>query len=185
MAKWVRVAPVFNYAPSRRTYHVMCELTQNSVGALSDVLARLAKANLNLLSISSASQPTSAVAVISLIAEPVGEELTDEDVKALVEKSPRVLSALVESSDGGILLEKQLFPTVLLTGQRVMMTRVDAIASMLKSIREKFGSGGEVVVYQEGYEAGLSEASGLVKMMGRDELVWHAEQIATFRTALG
>lgn len=185
MSKWVRVAPVFDYSPNKRRYYIVCELAQNPVGALSDVLGVLASAKLKLISVSASYQPGSDLPVASIFAEPVGQELAADKVKALIEKSPYVVSAQVESSDGGILIESQLFPTQLPTGQRVMLARVDAIGAMLKGVRDLLGTGGDVVVYQEGYNAGLSEASEMVRLIGKQELVNHAEKIAQLRTALG
>jgi predicted hydrocarbon binding protein len=180
-----RVEHVFNYSPDRVSYSVVVELRSSVPGSLKDVLERLAQNKLNLLAVSASDQLDSDKAVASLFVEPTGKQLTADEVKAIVNSSPFVLSCIVEGSQKGILVAGDAFPIRLGTGQRAMILRTELFSEMLKSMREQFASGGDVIVYHEGIVAGENDAVTLTRIMGNSTIIDNASLLVRLYTALG
>jgi predicted hydrocarbon binding protein len=185
LPEWVRVEPVFNYSPSEPTFHVVVELKSTVPGGLGDVLGRLARNKVNLLAVDAADQPDDSTAVASLLLRPLGKSKSAAEIKRVVDSSSFVISSSIEVPESGILVARDMFPIKLPTGHRVMLARTELVSDMMHSIREKFGTGGDVIIYEEGFEAGRNDASNIIKMMGNAALFDKARLLVQVRTALG
>jgi predicted hydrocarbon binding protein len=120
-----------------------------------------------------------------MFVEPTGDSRTADAIKKVIDESPFVLSSSVTGSEDGVLVSKELFPIRMGTGHRVMVIRTGLMSKVLKSTRESFGSGGDLIVYNEGYAAGKSDAETFVKLIGKSKYIEHATLLVQLRTALG
>ncbi|MDG6898435.1 MAG: hypothetical protein JRN24_01720 [Nitrososphaerota archaeon] len=185
MTDWVRVEPVFDYSPSNPAFQVLFELRSSKIGALSEVLAELAKNGLNLTAVDAANQPGKDVAIVSLLLRPSGKSISAADIKRIIDSSPDVISSAIELPEAGLLVEKKMFPIVLTTGQRLMFVRTELISEMLSVVRRQLGTGGDLIVYELGHAAGRNDARNIGKLMGNAAILERARLVVQIRTALG
>ena len=183
MAEPAREIPVFTYAPGKTAYHISTRL-KNEPGALTSVLGRMADEKINLVSIAASVRPEDEEAAVSIFAFPSGKALAPAQVKRLVDSSPSVLWSRVDAAKGGMIIE-DAFPVTMGTGDRVMILRTELFASMLKAVRDTYGTGGDVIVFGQGLASGRSDAEALARAVGRDEAVAHMAELASLYTALG
>ena len=86
-----------------------------------------------------------------------------------LEKSPFVLQAQAFEGHDGVVVDQVSFP-VNWQGRRVIVLSQPATAKMFEAIRSILGTGGEVVLYQQGLRYGRDFAEHFVSKVGRDYL---------------
>jgi len=85
-------------------------------------------------------------------------------------QSPFVLGVQVAEGRRGAILDTVSFP-VNWQGRRVVILAQTAVARMLEGARQTFGTGGHVVLYQQGTDYGRDLAKFFMEMFGREYLI--------------
>lgn len=137
--------------PSARLFQVVVEL-KNVPGALSSVLQVLQDLHLNILGSFSSVDPHGKTGVWSAFVK--DSRHSASELKAKISLSEYVLDSKVAESRDGFLVDGIHFPLAWNTGDRAFLGRTKHFARMLSKMREKFGTGGEVLLYEEGYNWG-------------------------------
>ena len=86
-----------------------------------------------------------------------------------LEASPFVLQAQAFEGHDGVVVDQVSFP-VNWQGRRVVILSQSATTQMFEAIRHILGSGGEVVLYQQGLRYGRDLAGYFIDKLGRDYL---------------
>ncbi len=174
----------FQYVPGKLTYRIVVT-TKDEVGALADVVQRVAALGVNFTSECGANYPEFNLALIVLYGEESKKRPTPEAIKKAVLASPTVVEAKVESTTDGLLMEGDLFPLRFPSGRRAVIVGLDNWGGMLRRMRDEFGSGGETIAYEEGVAAGKADAKGLVKTIGLEGIMGNIPRIGELYTAHG
>jgi predicted hydrocarbon binding protein len=139
--------------PQRRLFHVVLEL-KNEVGAISVITSLMAGAKIKILSGVVSTTDGGSLGTWSFFADAKDSSLAASQVQQLLSSSRYVQSAVVNQSDNGLLIDKVQFPLQWNTGERAITMRLDTFSAILRKIRDIFGTGGEVILFQQGLEAG-------------------------------
>ncbi len=175
---------VFLHDPRKTFFHVVVEL-KNEPGAIASVANSLAGTKINMLSGFISAESERKEGVWSFFAEAKTADVSKDQIKNLIGSSPYILDVLVNQSRDGTLVEKVHFPLAYNTGQRSLLITQKGFSQMLKKIRDTFGSGGDVIVYDEGYTLGNSDAAGFTSAGQRENTKQLLANILDGFSALG
>jgi predicted hydrocarbon binding protein len=103
-------------------------------------------------------------------AEALSKKLTPRALADLVTHSPGVISAEIVQDDDGFLVDKFHSRLELSSGEPYVLFPVASFSAMVDSLVDVFGSGGAVIVYQEGLRFGRNDGKILASLLGRDKL---------------
>jgi predicted hydrocarbon binding protein len=173
---------VYIYDPSKKHYHVMIEL-ENVPGALVSVLEVVRKIGLNILGSSTSVDSASRVGVWSGFVED-GDHGADE-LKRRLSGSPYVHDVMVVESKDGFLVDGVSFPLAYNTGARAVLMNARSLSNMLRNVKAQFGSGGNVILYEEGRSYGKDVGGEYVLALGGDFLSRHTAEALKLYQALG
>lgn len=154
---------VYLHDPSRRFFHIAVEL-KNIPGALHSVLGIFRDLNLNILGSFSSVDGSAKTGVWSAFVE--DSHHTASELNKKMSSSEYVLRSTVVESKDGFLIDGLHFPVSWNTGDRAFMGRARYFARMLHKIREEFGTGGEKIVYDEGYVWGKETWTEMMSRIG-------------------
>jgi predicted hydrocarbon binding protein len=76
------------------------------------------------------------------------------ELKEKISSAHGVLDSIVVESKDGFLVDGIHFPLVLNSGDRVVLMRAEYLPRMFEMIRKKFGTGGETIVFDQGFAYG-------------------------------
>jgi predicted hydrocarbon binding protein len=155
---------VFLHVPSAKFLQIVVEL-KNVPGALQDLLGVLRNLNINVLTSFTSVDAGAETGVWSGFAEGAGR--TASELKRAVSTSRFVVDSIVTESKEGVLVDAIHFPLTFNTGDRAIMMRSMYITRMLAAVRKQFGSGGDVIVYEEGRSYGKDVASYYLDLLGK------------------
>lgn len=173
---------VYLFDPAKRYFHVVIEL-ENVSGALKAVLDVVHGLNLNVLGSFSSVDTAAKVGVWSGFIEDGIQ--TGPDLKRKLSASPYVHDIMVVESDKGFLVDGVHFPVAFNTGERAVMMEARALKNMLESVTEQFGSGGNVILYQEGRSYGGDVGSKYLARLGGDFITSNMGEALKLYQALG
>ncbi len=142
---------VYLYDPSKKFFQLTVEL-KNAPGALSSVLGILQDLNLNILGSFSSVTAHDMSGVWSAFVE--DSRHTATELKKKISSSRYVLDSIVVESKEGFLVDSVHFPLSWNTGDRAVMWRAKYLGGMFDKMRETFGTGGEVLIYEQGHVHG-------------------------------
>lgn len=154
---------VYVHYPDAKLFQVIVEL-QNVPGALESVLGVLRGLNLKLLGCSFSVDSTERTGVWSGFVE--DSDHTAPELRQKISSSEHVLDSIVVESKNGLLVDTVHYPLALNTGERAMMIRTEHLGRMLTAMRRQFGTGGNVMLYQEGLFYGKDEVADYIKRLG-------------------
>jgi predicted hydrocarbon binding protein len=77
----------------------------------------------------------------------------------------------VNEDADGLALDLFHFPLRDPGGERAYVISAESLGAVFDKMRELFGTGGEVVIFEEGETVGAKEVEELTKMVGRDNIV--------------
>jgi predicted hydrocarbon binding protein len=117
--------------------------------------------------------------------EAVNASVSKQDVRDAIASSPFVVSSAIEQSHNGLLLNLLQFPIRLTSGFRAFVINQEVLNGMLSSIRKKFGSGGDVIIYDEGLALGEEQGKTLVKLIGRNQTIESATDLVKLYQSVG
>ena len=173
---------VYMFDPSRRVLLLSVRLN-NVPGALMGVLGILTKQRANILGSCSSVETGASTGVWSAFVE--GAKLDPVRLRRQVESSEGVVSAGVVENTNGFLVDSALFPLAWNTGDRAVMMRHRFLNAMFDRVRDAFGSGGEVIIFEEGFAYGSEGWKDLVESVGRDFARSHVEEMLMIYQAVG
>lgn len=173
--------PVYVFNPIKKNYHVYLRL-RNEIGAIAEASYILKKASISILG--GITSVSNGEGTWSFFAESQKNGLSASDVSYLLAKAKHVIDVSVEEDSEGFLVDTT-FPLRWNTGERAIMIRHAFIVSMLDTIREKFGSVGEAIIYEEGVILGREGFREIVKKLGPEFARRHIDQMVRFYNAVG
>ena len=173
---------VYLYDPKKKHFHIVIEL-ENVPGALHDVLEVMQGLKLNVLGSFSSVDSAAKVGVWSGFVE--DSDHSAEELKTRLGVSPYVHDALVAESKGGFLVDGVHFPLAFNTGTRGVMMTSKYFARMLETMRKQFGSGGNVIVYHEGYAYGKDVGAEYLSQLGGEFMAANPGEVLKIYQALG
>lgn len=159
---------VGRYEPDKRLAQVIIEM-KDVVGAMAGVATIMASLKVDMRQSVTHSLPDGTAVYNAFVVFKDPSVTTGQLVQKLVH-SPLVLNARVIEGRQGAVLDTATFP-VNWQGRRVVILAQPAMARMLESVRRTFGSGGDVVLYQEGTDYGKDLAKFFIGMFGREFLL--------------
>ncbi len=121
----------------------------------------------------------------SFFAESEPGGVSARELTRVLSLSDSVLEATVKGDEDGFLADTSTFPIAWNTGERAVLMRAKNMASMFDRIREVFGSGGDVVLYEAGLAFGRAAWSSLVDNIGRGYVVEHIPEVLQLYNAAG
>jgi predicted hydrocarbon binding protein len=156
---------VYLFNPTKKFFHVVIEL-ENVPGALRNVLEVVHGLDLNVLGSFSSVDSSAKFGVWSGFVE--DSDHTAMDLKRMLSASPYVHDAIVAESNKGFLVDGIHFPLSYNNGTRAVMMGTKALANMIGTLNERFGTGGEVILYEEGLSYGKEVGGEYLMMLGSD-----------------
>ena len=159
---------LFLYNPKKRFLHVVVQLL-NTPGALSDA-ARLAySAGLNILAGFTSIGPDGKIGIWSFFAENTNGMTAEGAVRA-ISRSAHVRAVRANESDEGLLVDSMHYPLRMTPGREFVGFNRTNVKSMFTKIITTFGTGGIVIIFEEGLSIGRVGGGYLLGLMGRDVL---------------
>jgi predicted hydrocarbon binding protein len=171
------------FASKHRFFEISVDL-KNMPGTLGAVADALTKNGFNILSCDLFNDYHVEVGTCCIIAEAISNKVTLDGTKSLLASIPAVKNLVVTESANGLIVDSR-FPLKFTSGDRAMILRSDVMRSMVESIISKFGSGGEVIVFELGRAAGQKDGEDLVASMGREEAIDNLNHLSRIYSALG
>ncbi len=178
-----KIITAFMYIPKKNYFLLNLEM-RNRLGDLAAVSHLLAEASIEILSGSFTRGTGTKPGTWQIFVQPLNGT-TAEETKKLLVSCPDVLACHIKESRDGLLVDSLTFPIKIDSGQRAMIMRNDVWNSMLQKTREKFGSGGDVIIYEQGNMAGRMSGKELLMALGRDKITQQLDQIVAMYQALG
>jgi predicted hydrocarbon binding protein len=107
------------------------------------------------------------------------------DIARAINSSPLVLSCLVQESHNGLLLDTIQFPILQSSGVRAIVISQEVFNGIFTAVRKKFGSGGDVIIYDEGLAYGENQGKVLLSFFGRDKVMESLPELVKLYQSVG
>jgi predicted hydrocarbon binding protein len=177
------------YKPRARLFHVVLRL-RDVPGALADITVSLARNKVNILGgfISGIEDPNEKDKTdrsVGLFIEAQNHEMTAQQIKGLIQDSAFASEITVRESNDGLIVDSLNFPLKLSQGQRAIVMRSDVIARSMSEIRRIFDTGGDVMLYKQGFSAGQNDAEELIRVFGEGTILNRIEDLIMLYSSLG
>lgn len=172
------------YIPKKDYFLLNLEM-RNRLGDLAAVSHILAESSIEVLTGSFTRGAGGRPGTWQVFVQPLNSNFTSDELKKLLLSCPDVVGCQVKESREGLLVDSVTFPIKISSGQRAMIIRNDVWNSMLKRTREKFGSGGDVIIYEQGNMAGRITGKELLAALGKNFLTQQLDQVIAMYQALG
>jgi predicted hydrocarbon binding protein len=175
-----RVFPIY-YAPGKKLFHIIVKLS-DAPGSYSAILNLLGpKVNLVGTTTYSLSDGT---AIFSGYSESLSAKESAQQIKKLIMSSKAAIDAQVVEGNDGLLIDT--FHTGIdVGGDEFMLLRRHAVSLMFGHVARMLGSGGEALLYEEGYSLGKLNAESMVKVLGPERVRSNSVELSHFLTAQG
>jgi predicted hydrocarbon binding protein len=175
-----RVFPLY-YAPGKKLFHIIVKLS-DAPGSYSAIL-NLIGPKVNLVGTTTYTL-SDGTAIFSGYSEALSKNDTANQLEKLIMSSKAAIEAeVVEGSDG--LLIDTFHTGIEVGGDEFMLVRRSGISLMFGHVARLLGSGGEVLLYEEGYSLGKLNAESMVKNLGKEVVRNNSAQLSHFLTAQG
>jgi predicted hydrocarbon binding protein len=172
------------YIPKTKYFLLNIDL-RNRLGDLAAVSNVLSEAKIQILSGTFVRGMGGKPGTWQVFVQPINPEITLEEIKRLLLSCPDVINCHIRESRDGLLVDSMTFPIKVSSGQRAMIMRNDVWNNMLQRTREKFSSGGDVIIYEQGVMAGRTAGKELLMALGKDKIVQQMDQIVATYQAFG
>lgn len=178
-----KIVTAFMYLPKRNFYLLNLEI-KNRVGNLAVISKALADSRIGILN-GSFSVGLGGVANWLIFVQPEDQGMSGDSIKHLLLSLPDVVSCRIKQSKDGLLVDELSFPIVTTSGERAMILRNDIFNGMLRATREKFGSGADVILFDQGESAGKVSGKELIAAMGKEKINELLAQLIGMYQSLG
>ncbi len=160
-----RVFPYY-FAPGKKLFQIVVKMSDEP-GSLGLILSLLGS-RVNLIGTDTYTM-RDGTAIFSAFSEALSTEETPEKLQGLVMSSKAALACEVIEGRDGMLVDA--FHTGLeANGEGTMLFRRIALARMLDRTHNLLGSGGDFLLYEEGFAIGKANGEDFVKMLGREKV---------------
>jgi predicted hydrocarbon binding protein len=183
-AKYAKAISAFVYFPKKNFFLLNLEV-RNRVGDLAAISHVLAESKIGILNGSFHRGEDGRPGSWEMFVVPQDQNISADEMKRLLTSCPDVLSCQIRESRDGLLVDTLTFPITLSSGERAMIMRHDVWNSMLQKTRQKFGSGGNVIIYDQGVIAGKIAAKELLAAIGKENIGAQINQVFSTYQALG
>jgi predicted hydrocarbon binding protein len=175
-----RVFPYY-YEKGKKLVHVVVKLS-DAPGSYSTILDIL-RPKLNLISTLTYTL-RDGTAIFSGFAEVLSQKDSPESLEKAILTSKAALEVEVEEGEGGLLVDS--FHTGLQVGEEdYLLMRSAAFTHVLDRVSRILGSGGEALLFEEGYSMGQNDAEQMVRLLGTEAVRSKAEYLRNVLTAQG
>ena len=110
---------------------------------------------------------------------------TEEKLKKLIERSPFVSECEVKGSDRGLLIDSFHSGLDVAPDRPGVVFPIVGVARIYDRMVQTFGSGGKVILYEEGSELGKSTGRYLNARLGKGDLEWKVKALLGTYKAYG
>lgn len=170
-----------HYAKGKKLFHIIVHMS-DAPGSMSAILDGLGK-RVNLIGTTSYSLSDGS-AVLTAFAESLSPTETPESLKAVLVRLSASLEVEVREGVDGLLVDT--FHTGLQVGDdEYMLMRREGLAGVYDHIVRIFGTGGEVLLYEQGKALGRDNARRRVKELGVEKVVANSSYLSRALTAQG
>jgi len=159
-------------------------------GALGDLTILLGKSGINILGgivcpPKSDTPGDTPFRMLEVFVESSDRELSTSSIERLIESCPYTYEVKVRRSRDGLIVDSMSFPLRLDQGQRAILIRKDVISASMREVRQVFSTGGDVMLYKQGYAAGKSDAEELIRIFGEESILEKLEELVNLYSSLG
>jgi predicted hydrocarbon binding protein len=174
------VTPYY-FAPGKKLFQIVVKVRGDS-GALGSVLGSVESAVRPVASVTYA-LPDNA-SMLSVVGEALSDADTAEMVRSSVTTNGAALEVEVLEGREGMLVDT--FHTGLATGAGyIMMIRRHSLTRMLDRVKRLLGSGGEVVLFEEGIAVGKANGEAFLKALGAEKVRRNIDYLRSNLSAQG
>jgi predicted hydrocarbon binding protein len=174
--------PIYVKNPGKKSYQLLVRL-ENVPGALAEAAAIVERASVNALGgIVSVSKDQG---YWCFFAESSSDGPSAEELVARLRRSKHVLGVEAKEDIEGFLVDTLTFPLKWNTGDRAILMRQQYLVRMFDDIRREFGTGGDVILYREGYAYGRSTWESLEGEIGSEYIRSHFGEVLRIYQAAG
>ena len=151
-----------HYSPGKALFQIVVKLKNepNSLGQVVNMLG----SRVNLIGTTTYTVGNDA-AILSAFVEALQPDETAEKLRALVMSSDTALDTEVSEGRQGILVDA-FHEGLEMDGDDAMLFRRRALVGMFDQVQSILGSGGELLLYEEGFAVGKADAEAFAKTMG-------------------
>ena len=155
--------PTYFYSPRKKLFQIVVKLmdTPGSLGVVLDLLG----GRVNLLGTMTYSL-SDGTAILNAFAESISPSETPQKLNKLISTAHVALDHRVTESSEGLLVDT--FHTGIESGRGIpaMLFFQDSISHMFDGLVKLLGSGGEVLLYNEGFFVGEARAASILSALG-------------------
>ena len=114
-----------------------------------------------------------------------GDKLDAVELKERIESLEGVVAATVKESTDGFLVDSELFPLVWNAGDRMVMMRCRYLNATFERMKEMFGSGGDAIVFDEGFTSGNEAGKDFARALGKEFTQSHLRELLMVYQSVG
>ena len=173
---------VYIMNPGKRNFHVVLKL-EDRPGVLANVSSVISKSKTNILS--GHISVLDGHAYWSFFAETEQGGVDAAMLRLLLQNSRYVEEATVREDRDGLIVDNACFPLRWNAGDRAVVFRTSAFADTLAQLRKELGSGGSVLLYDQGYKMGEDGARSMVEKLGDGFAREHLSDVLGLWSAVG
>ena len=170
------------YSRGARVFHISAEI-EDVPGSLNSVL-ELARGQIDLKNTISFSHDKG-LASWRAFAQAVDPNTTAETLKLQLKKSPYVKSVAVAEGRDGLVVNKTSSGPSLGPGEPLIVMSVSGMNSVFDQVVRVFGTGGESILYGEGYFLGQANGHYLRILLGNEHVKQGLDDLAGLYSSFG
>src|SRR5215467_7181072 len=171
----------FQYSPGKKLFHIVVKIS-DAPGSLSAILNLLGP-KVNLIGTGTYTLDDG-TAMFTAFAESLEKDQTPKSVQELVLGSKAAIEVQVSESKDGVLVDT--FHNGIVVGkQDYMMFRREGLSQMFDQVSKILGSGGEALLYEEGFTIGQKNAQQMIDLIGIEQVRSKSQYLSHFLAAQG
>ena len=169
MDKFPKEIPIAYYQPGAKLAQVVVKI-KDVVGSVADVNRVTASLNVDIRQSLSYSVPNENFAMYSAFVQFKDKKVSPEQLTKSLKRSKFVFDAEVVEGSDSLLVDTLEFP-VNWAGRRIVLLDQLSMGRMLEKIEAMFGSGGALILYEQGFAYGKGFMATAIDLIGREHIV--------------
>jgi predicted hydrocarbon binding protein len=178
-----KVVPNLFFSPGRNLFQVYA-IVKDQPSAISSIL-QYVEPLVTVLRLEVDKIPRRDGIQVVLYVESKNLSTLKSDIARAINSSPPVLSSLVQESHNGLLLDTIQFPILQSSGVRAIVISQEVFNGIFTAVRKKFGSGGDVIIYDEGLAYGENQGKLLFSFFGKDRIMESLQELVKLYQTVG